>query len=326
VIQSVASFYRDQWNKQMTESYAVRRVHEQHPYLNADYIRWRLRYSTYVNVERKYLYYEVPKAACTSMKMLIHALEKLPPIPAYIGARPEVRRDMFIHQRDAFQLKSLVDFDDQAQEYILTSRDFLRFTVVRNPYTRIQSTWKDKVLPCAPGYQYFYYQIKGRLPEGNDPHSFITFREFIAAIAKDDLRVCNAHWRLQVEHFFHKSMNLNFIGRTESLSETVKLFIKRTGFASVHIPSATKSSIANVPYDQTLADQVYALYERDFVDLKYPRDSWQSVAKPNSDTVQAAKFLDEITERNIVIGQLHAERSSLRERVRQLEAKAAPYE
>jgi hypothetical protein len=306
----------------MSTSYAVRQVQAQYPHANADYIRWRLRYSTFVNFERQYLYYEVAKAASTSMKMLIHALEKLPPIAPYISGHSEVRRDMFIHERNAFQLKSLIDFDDQAQEYILTSPNFLRFTVVRNPYTRLQSAWKDKVLPCAPGYQYLYYQIKGRLPRSNDPRSFITFPEFITAIAKDDLRVCNAHWRSQVEHLFFKSMNLNLIGRTESLSETVKLFIKRAAFAATQIPAATNTSIANVPYDQTLADQVYTLYARDFVDLNYAKNSWKSKDQtPVPETVQAAKFLDEITERNIVIGHLYKERTSLRERVQLLQAK-----
>jgi len=51
----------------MTASYAVRRVHEQHPTLATDYIRWRLWYSTYVNIERKCLYFQAPKAACTAM-------------------------------------------------------------------------------------------------------------------------------------------------------------------------------------------------------------------------------------------------------------------
>jgi hypothetical protein len=297
----------------MTVSYAVREVQAQYPHASADYIHRRLRWSTYVNLERQYLYYQVPKAACTSMKMLIHALEKLPPIPPGIGHLREVRRDMFIHERSAFQLKSLIDFDDKTQEYILASPNFLRFTVVRNPYTRLESAWKDKVLPCAPGYQYLYYQIKGRLPQGNDPRSFITFPEFVTAIAKDDLTACDHHWRSQVEHLFYKSMNFNLIGRTESLPETVNLFIKQAGFAATDVPSATNTSIAGASYDKTLADQVYALYERDFVDLNYASDSWKSKnTTPRANTVQVAKFLDEITERNIVIGYLYEERTRLR--------------
>jgi tetratricopeptide (TPR) repeat protein len=316
------------WKKRMTGSYAIRRVRERHPYFSADYISYWLQYSTYVSFERKYLYYQVSKAACTSIKRLIHALERLPPIPPYIGVLHEVRRDMFIHERSAFQLKSLLDFDDQTQEYILTSSDFLRFTVVRNPYTRLQSAWKDKVLPCAPGYEYFYHNIKGRLPEASDPRSFITFPQFVAAIAQHDLRVCDHHWRLQVEHLFHNSMNFNHIGRTEALFESVNLFIKRAGFEPTEIPPAANASIPDVPYDQALADQVYDLYKSDFIGLRYARDSWKyiAVAKPRHDTVETTKFLDEITERNIVMGYLYDERTSLRERVRQLETAIKPDE
>src|SRR5262249_55429073 len=150
-----------------------------------------------VNLDRKYLYYEVPKAACTSMKLLIHSLEQLSPVKPFTGFDREVRRDMFIHSRQQFALKSLIDFDDQLQEYILTSADFLRFAIVRNPYTRLRSAWNDKILSCAPGFHYIYFQIKGRLPDGNDPHSFITFAEFVEAISKDDLLDCDSHWRLQ---------------------------------------------------------------------------------------------------------------------------------
>jgi hypothetical protein len=41
----------------MSGSYAVRRVHEEHPNLKPELIRQRLAYSTFVNLERRYMYY-----------------------------------------------------------------------------------------------------------------------------------------------------------------------------------------------------------------------------------------------------------------------------
>ena len=63
-------------------SYAVRRVQEHYPKLDPNYIRLQLWYSTYVNLDRKYLYYMVPKAACTVMKLLIHSLQETSTIRA----------------------------------------------------------------------------------------------------------------------------------------------------------------------------------------------------------------------------------------------------
>jgi hypothetical protein len=97
-------------------SYAVRLVSELYPHVSPRDIRHRLWYCTFVNFERRYLYYEVPKADCTSMKTLIHSLEDLPPITTFAGSLTEVRREMFIHSRDQFALKSLVDFEDDLQE------------------------------------------------------------------------------------------------------------------------------------------------------------------------------------------------------------------
>jgi hypothetical protein len=67
---------------------------------------------------------------------------------------------------------------------------------------------------------------------------------------------------------------------------------------------------------------VYALYQRDFTGFGYSRDSWRSgqAAGPSSPaTISEARFLDEITERNIVIGHLYQERETLRRRVLELE-------
>jgi hypothetical protein len=305
-----------------TASYAVRRVQALNPQLSPSNIHLRLWYSTFVSLDRRYLYYEVPKAACTSMKLLIHSLEKLPPVQPFKGPAREVRQDMFIHTRQNFHLSSLTDFDDQTQEHILTSPNFLRFTIVRNPYTRLQSAWSDKVQTCAPGFQHLYFRIKGSLPKLHDPNSFISLAEFVEAISKDDLTACDPHWRLQVEHVFLRSMNFNFIGRVESLHEAVSTFIERAGFGQAQISRAANSSPEGDIYDQALADRVYGLYERDFVDLGYPKGRWMYKDKTESTaprTVSEMRYLDEISQRNIVIDHLYSERASLRQRVRQLE-------
>ena len=43
----------------MSGSYAVQRVHEEHPNLKPEFIRQRLAYATFVNLERRYMYYYV---------------------------------------------------------------------------------------------------------------------------------------------------------------------------------------------------------------------------------------------------------------------------
>ena len=69
---------------------------------NKDYVKQRLAHTSYVSKKHKYVYLEVPKAACTRIKYIIHTLEKLNPIPATFDRLPETRLFMFIHDRERF--------------------------------------------------------------------------------------------------------------------------------------------------------------------------------------------------------------------------------
>jgi len=85
---------------------------------------------------------------------------------------------MFIHARPNVPLPSLVDLNNRTQEEVLESPDFLRITVVRNPYTRLISAWTNKILLCEPGVKEEYLQIKGQLPALHKK-SLISFPEFV---------------------------------------------------------------------------------------------------------------------------------------------------
>lgn len=285
-------------------SYAVSRVAQHYPTLANETIRARLAYSTYVNPERGYLYFEVPKAACTSMKWLIHSLEQLPPIRPFVGNIRGVRRDMFVHARKQFRMPSLVDLDDKTQERVLTDPAFLRFTVVRNPYTRLVSAWFDKVQMCHPGYEYVHRAL-GRTP---NPHRPLPLSEFVRYLGSIDLTQCDHHWRLQSEHLFLRAIDFNLVGRLEHLNEAVAKFCEHTGFAIPPREAKNASSAPNVELEENLALEISRLYEPDFLALGYsPND----LARSSRDTTDSDGLLEELRERNIVISQLYNKISRL---------------
>src|SRR5690348_12209884 len=179
-------------------SYVVRAVLEHYGYLDADRVIARLHHSSFVNLKQRYLYFSVPKAACTSMKTLLHRLEGAPPIRLICGGLDETRREMFIHARENVPLPSLVDLDDAAQQEVLRSPDFLRMTIVRNPYNRVLSAWR-KVMQCQPGSEAQYIAIKGTVP-GFGRKDLITLPEFVTYLETEDLRCSDAHWSLQTAH------------------------------------------------------------------------------------------------------------------------------
>src|SRR6202043_1376556 len=179
----------------------------------------RLRYSTFVSVAHRYMYFEVPKAGCTGMKWLLHRLENGPPVALALG---ETHRQNFIHNRHNVPLPSLVDLDDSEQRHVLESPDFLRMTIVRNPYNRLISVWRNKVVLCEPGFEQVYLDLKGRLPDP-DCKPPISFAEFVQYLASScDLQTGDCHWRRQTDHTFFAALNFSWVGKLECVGETLE--------------------------------------------------------------------------------------------------------
>jgi hypothetical protein len=235
-----------------------------------------------------------------------------------VGKLRETRRDMFVHARENVPLPSLVDLDDATQKDVLESPDFFRFTIVRNPYTRLVSAWKNKVVPCEPGCDRLYVEIKGRLP---DMHAkeLISFGEFVSYLqAKGDFNAFDPHWRRQVDHLFLEALNFSHVGKVEQMAASLACFQQHLGLAEPLLGGKKNVSapVGLATYDQTLADKVYSLYQEDFARLGYDPNSWRAgesaVPAPPRAVVSEERFYDEIIERNLIISGLYAERERLR--------------
>ncbi len=310
----------------MALPYAVRQAADYYPTLSPEIIRGRLAYATYVSVKRKYLYCEVPKAACTSLKALIHSVESLPRIEPLRGSLRETRREMFIHDRGQFRMPSLLDFDDAQQEHILNSPEFFRFTVVRNPYTRLESAWKDKVRACAPNYEYLYHRLKGDLPRGNDPDSIVSFQEFIDSIDPNSLLSCDHHWRLQMANTFYPALNFTHIGRLEAMEDTLERFLTHVDRVDLKDARGMNRSESSSCFTEALANKVFTLYRTDFTTFGYDAVRWPGAelswpgaalvpfAQSRPAVVAESKYLEEVLERNVVIAKLYAIRDELERR------------
>lgn len=299
----------------MVRPYVVQLILDHYGYLKPDQIRARLRDSSFVNMEKRYLYYAVPKAACTSMKTLINTVEGGPPIKILSGGFDESRRDMFIHVRDNVAVPSLVDLDDAAQREVLHSPDFFRITIVRNPYTRVLSAW-NKVMLCEPGFEQQHLAIKGELP-GFTSKNLITLAEFIDYLTTEDLRTCDAHWSWQTSYAFMDVLDFNFVGKLENMAEAMEQFLPRLGLPSAFVAERRNTSqrSSTAGYDSDLAMRVYELYAVDFERLGYSADHWPVGDPSAARMVPEEKYYDEIVERNLLLSELYKEVFQLRARM-----------
>jgi hypothetical protein len=308
----------------MKRPYAVERVLGHFPHLKPEYVVRRLRQSTFVSLDKRYMYVEVPKAACTQMKELLRTVEGAPPISVFAGGARETRRDMFVHSRSNVPLPSLAELDDKTQREILEASDFLRMTVVRNPYTRLTSAWRNKIRLCEPATRDVYTHIKGRLPDFRKK-SVVSFPEFVEYLASEcDLRACDGHWRRQVDHTFFPALNFSLVARVERFGEGLRAFELHLGLSQLPVAAERNVSVVyDAPYTKELADRVYSLYRSDFQVLGYDRNSWLA-SKTNGGTlsrnavVPEETFDDEIIERNLIIASLYEERDHLQAQLHQV--------
>jgi hypothetical protein len=315
----------------MKRNYAVERILDYFPSLKPDAVAFRLRWGCFVSLPRRYMYFEVPKAACSTMKYLLRRIEgcsgplKRPAYPGWL----ETRRDMWVHDRSNLPFPSLVELDEMTQREVIESPHFLRMTVVRNPYTRLVSAWKDKVFLCEEiTGRDVYLQIKGRLPEIDDQLA-VSFEEFVQFVeGQCNLPSCNVHWIRQVEYTFFPAMNFSHVIKMEELKEGLRQFQSHLGLSEPLLADRSNESLplGKATYTKELADRVYSLYQPDFDVLGYGRETWAASAwrslneQPGLVTLSEDKLRDEIMERNLVMLELYQEREQLRQECHRLQA------
>ncbi len=292
--------------------YAVSAVLDHYTYLGPQQVIDRLRYCTFVSLPQRYMYFAVPKAACTGMKWLLHRLENGGPVKWVLG---ETNRRMFIHHRNSVPLPSLVDLDDAKQKHVLESANFLRMTIVRNPYDRLISGWRNKVVLCEPGFEQIYLDLKGQIPH-HDSKPKISFEEFVRYLASScDMRTVNGHFRRQTDHTFFASLNFSWVGKLERLSETLQRFQLHLGRNEPLRFGERNASIGfdHVGFDVRLANVIFDLYRPDFDTFGYDAAAWPSPEQkgtcPSSEAsadnrISEDTFRDEVMERNIIISHL----------------------
>jgi len=308
--------------------YAIDRIRSHYPEVPETEIIGRLRQSTFVNLRQRYFYFEVPKAASSTLKWFLHDLEAMPPLKLLLEGFQETSREMAIHNRDNIALPSLIDLDDATQRRVLEDPDFLRLTIVRHPYRRIVSAWRSKIFLREPGFEPVYAAL-GRGPGAARDGEPISFAEFVDYIEKSgDPGTADPHWRLQTAHMFHRAIDYSVIGRVEDLPAVADAFRRHLGRET--LPAFRRSNVlgrfVEAEDRPEFHDIVQSLYREDYQRLGYaPEAAAQPEASPEHITPSAAtmKWAAEIRERNVLLSMLYAERDQSFVTGRQLKQSAA---
>ena len=221
---------------------------------------------TYISLRNRYVYLAVGKAANSTVKHHLYELE-------YIGTRFKTKS---VHDRQSAPLLSPFQLSDDLLEEVFTGPKYFRFSVVRNPYSRLLSCYLDRIVPCTGAAYRQLIRALGR-PEG----STVSFPEFIRLACAQTPFAQNNHWRLQVAEICADVIPYDFIGKQETFAEDMTRIWTRIAPArpAPEFNKANKSpSITGAKsrlkeyYTAELAELVRRAYLADFERFDYPQE------------------------------------------------------
>ncbi len=226
---------------------------------------WRsVNFHTHISLVNKYVYVEVPKAGCGTMKATLGALE---------GARlNEIHAQRFLdkphngvksgaHVRP-YQLPS------DLLEEVFASKDYHRFTVVRDPGARVLSGYLEKI------HQGLRQSEEISQALGGKPAADISFEEFLSVIKNQDSRDQDPHWRRQSDHIGLGIVDYTEIIHLENLNDSWELVAQLTRTPDLdgqyYCKTSTKADSKVDQYRTPESDSLIGeIYQRDFTELNY---------------------------------------------------------
>lgn len=208
----------------------------------------------------KCIYFVLPKNGCSSMQAhIVNALE--------MEKGQNFPKD--IHNSEIYPYpyvkKSTINND---------FKDYLRFCIVRNPWSRLVSCYKDKIRHV--GYNEVGFVDGVALPLKNNSPLFyggMPFEEFVDVVCSINDAEGEHHFTSQLFQLTDESGNLyvNFIAKLETLQEDLKVITKTTNFSFNHFPHfhKSKSKPYTKYYTYELKEKVRKRFKKDIKFFRY---------------------------------------------------------
>ena len=215
-------------------------------------------YSLNISFKYKYMYVETPKVACSSIKSTLQRMELEDP-----GLYSHDFEDL--HNRNFSPLIKAQQVGDL--DAFMKREDIFRFCFVRNPYTRLLSSYLDKIQGNRPQK----VQVLRQLGFGQDSIDMpVSFDEFVAAVIEQPIYFMDHHWRHQYYQTFQGAVVYDFVGRFERLDHELPEVLGRiTSDYEKYLTTEERHSQNTVNliseyYTRKTRRQVYAKFEQDF--------------------------------------------------------------
>lgn len=233
-----------------------------------------------VDHHHKLLYCYVPKVACTNWKRVFMVLTGKTNTTHLLG----------IPAADAHAEGTLTRLSDLPKKRInKILKDYNAFIMVRHPFERLLSAFRNKLEGDLPSAKYFQKRI-GRhiirkyrpepterdLAEGDN----VTFKEFVLYLITEGTNndSVNEHWRA-VQHLCHPcSIKYSYIAKYETFATDVSALLEYIGLGDLEFPAQRSSNTSQrlESYLRQLSvenvERLYRVFEADFKLFQYSLD------------------------------------------------------
>jgi hypothetical protein len=208
----------------------------------------------------RFLYFEVPKVACSSIKRTLQMLE----------ATSELGAPSNIHDKKNSPLVGPLS-SGLTYEQLFISSDLMRFAFVRNPYSRSLSCYLEKIVSIESERRHHQKLL------GFSQAEPVTFLEFLLAVDKISDRNREIHWKSQAGLIKDSSIQYHYIGRFEQLEGDFRHALTQIGVQPeaisletvTHHATNAQSKLKEFfgPAEMALVQKIY---EADFRRYNYP--------------------------------------------------------
>lgn len=233
---------------------------------------WRsVNLHTHISLVNRYVYVEVPKAGCGTMKATLGGLEAARMGPAMVARVQDNPHDRMA----ATPFVKPFQLPPDVLEQVLTSADYARFTVVREPAARVLSGFIEKVGQGLKQSVPIVDALRSSSGQAVAPAD-VTLAQFLDVIGAQDSRDQDPHWRREADHLGLGLVPYDAVIHLEDLDASWGRVAELTGIADLQEQFYCRNSTGARTrmaeyYTADLLDRVADIYARDYETLGYAR-------------------------------------------------------
>ena len=171
-----------------------------------------------VSPNNRFVYTYIPKVACSSLKMAL-----APHFGMDVNLSDAAKENIF-NDLQSFETMHASNWPILPKHAMLAdhSWDYLKFAIVRNPWDRLVSCYKNKILSAGDTNDFYENGVHRALIKnyGDIFYSSMTFDDFAAAVCDIPDKIAEDHFRSQHPFVTHRGhLMVDRIGKLENIEE-----------------------------------------------------------------------------------------------------------